>query len=71
MLRKLSNEIAECYRHANDCRRKADAAKIPTAKAELLEMERRWLFLGRSYEFTERLTDFRSHAKTWTPPKRD
>ena len=41
MLRKLSNEIAECYRHADDCRRKADEAKIPTAKAELLEMERR------------------------------
>jgi hypothetical protein len=71
MLRKLSNEIAECYRHANDCRRKADEAKIPTAKAELLEMERRWLFLAQSYEFTERLTDFSGHAKTWTPPKRD
>jgi hypothetical protein len=40
MLRKLSEEIAECYRQAEDCRRKAEEAKIPTAKKEFLEMER-------------------------------
>ena len=26
-------------------------------------MERRWLFLARSYEFTERLTDFSGETK--------
>jgi len=26
-------------------------------------MERRWLFLARSYEFTERLTDFAAETK--------
>ena len=63
MLRKLSNEISVCYRHAEDCRRKADETNVPTAKEEFLNMERRWLFLARSYEFTERLTDFNDYKK--------
>jgi hypothetical protein len=29
----------------------------------LLNLEQRWLFLARSYEFTERLTDFSDEAK--------
>jgi hypothetical protein len=32
MLRRLSNEIAECYRRAEECRHKADEATISTAK---------------------------------------
>jgi hypothetical protein len=64
MLRKLSNEIAECYQHAERCRRKAHEATIETARQEYLEMERRWLFLARSYEFTERLTEFSQYAKS-------
>jgi len=27
-------------------------------------MERRWLFLARSYEFTERLADFTDYSET-------
>jgi hypothetical protein len=69
MLRKLSNEISECHRHAKDCRRKANEATVPTAKQEFLNMERRWLFLARSYEFTERLTDFNDYAKKQSPRK--
>jgi hypothetical protein len=30
----------------------------PEAKADFLNMERRWLLLARSYEFGERLDDF-------------
>jgi hypothetical protein len=67
MLHKLSNEISEYYRHAEDCRRKSDETKVPTAKQELLDMGRRWLFLARSYELTERLTDFADYAKTQMP----
>jgi hypothetical protein len=69
MLRKLSQEIADCYRYAADCRRKADAASVPTEKQEFLDMERRWVFLARSYEFTERLTEFTrySESRTLTP----
>jgi hypothetical protein len=48
---------------AEDCRCKANETRIETAKQQLLDMERRWLFLAHSYEFTERLTDFNSYAK--------
>ncbi len=63
MLQQLSAEIAECYRHAEDCRRKAEETRVSTAKEELLEMEQRWLFLARNYELTERLTDFKDYIK--------
>jgi hypothetical protein len=58
MLRKVSEEIRNCYRRAEECARKAAAQTEPTLKADFVAMERRWLRLARSYEFTERLTDF-------------
>jgi PAS domain S-box-containing protein len=33
--------------------------------ADLLEMEKRWLALAESYEFTERLTDFTGASSKW------
>jgi hypothetical protein len=32
-------------------------------KEDFLDMERRWLFLARSYEFTERVTGFSAETK--------
>jgi hypothetical protein len=63
MLRNLSEEIRECYRRAEDCARQAAAQTSPNLKQDFLDMERRWMSLARSYEFTERLTDFSSEAK--------
>jgi hypothetical protein len=63
MLRNLSEEIRECYRHAEDCARQAAAQTCPNLKQNFLDMERRWMSLARSYEFTEQLTDFSSEAK--------
>jgi hypothetical protein len=57
VLNNLSEEIRECYQHAEDCARKAAAQSCPKTKQEFLELEQRWLYLARSYEFTERLTD--------------
>ena len=57
MLKNLSVEIRECLQHAEDCVRKAAAQTDPKLKENFLDMERRWLFLARSYEFTERLTN--------------
>jgi len=63
MLLKLSVEIRECYRHAEEARQRAEAtAHLPT-KAEYQEMERRWLSLARSYEFSERLASFTNEVK--------
>jgi hypothetical protein len=57
VLNNLSEEIRECYQHAEDCARKAAAQSCPKTKQDFLELEQRWLYLARSYEFTERLTD--------------
>ena len=66
MLNNQSEHIRECLEHAEDCARKAAAQTDPRLKEDFLDMERRWLFLARSYEFTENLVDF-SHE---TEPKR-
>jgi hypothetical protein len=63
MLKNLSEEIRECHRHAEDCARQAAAQTDPKLKGDFLLLEQRWLFLARSYEFTERLTDFSDEAK--------
>jgi hypothetical protein len=63
MPKNLSEEIRECYRHAEDCARKAAAQADPKIKADFLDLEQRWLFLARSYDFTERLTDFSDETK--------
>ena len=63
MLKSLSEEIRECYRHAENCARKAAAQADPKIKDDFLQLEQRWLFLARSYELIERLTDFSDEAK--------
>ena len=63
MPKNVSEEIRECYRHAEDCARKAATQTDPKRKENFFELEQRWLFLARSWEFAERLTDFSDEAK--------
>jgi hypothetical protein len=63
VLNNLSERIRECLQHAEDCARKAAAQSDPNLKDDFLTVERRWLSLARSYEFTERLDDFSDEAK--------
>ena len=63
MPNNLSEQIRECLEHAEECARKAAAQTDPKIKADFLDLERRWLLLARSYEFTERLTDFSSETR--------
>jgi len=58
VLNNLSEQIRECLQHAEDCARKAAAQTDLKIRQDFLDLEGRWLFLARSYEFTERLTDF-------------
>jgi hypothetical protein len=45
------NLVEECYRRAAETRRMADANGItPAEKADLLEVERRWLSLAEAYQ---------------------
>ncbi len=64
MLSNLSEQIRECLQHAEDCARQAAAQTCPQLKEDFLNMERRWLFLARSYEFTERLANFSAENET-------
>jgi hypothetical protein len=63
VLNNLSEQVGECYRHAEDCARKAAAQTDPELKEDFLTLERRWMFLARSYEFTERLTYFSKETR--------
>jgi PleD family two-component response regulator len=58
VLQNLSDEVRLCYERAAEAKERADMMRDPEAKADFLNMERRWLLLARSYEFGERLDDF-------------
>jgi hypothetical protein len=51
MLQNLSNEVRECLRRAEECKRLAKTGLTPSAIKDYLDMEHRWLNLARSYEF--------------------
>ena len=63
MLNNLSEQIRECLQHAEDCGQQAAAQSDPKLKQDFLDTERRWLFLARSYEFTDALTNFSDETK--------
>jgi hypothetical protein len=63
VLNNLSGNIRECLQHADDCARKAAAQNDPKVKEDFLNLEQRWLSLARSYEFTERISDFSNETK--------
>jgi hypothetical protein len=58
MLQNLSEEIRECYRYAEECKRRAESAHDAATSADFFAMESRWLGLAHSYEFAERLSTF-------------
>jgi hypothetical protein len=58
VLSKLSAEITECHRHAEDCAREAAAQRDPKLREDFLTLERRWLKLAASYELAERIETF-------------
>jgi PAS domain S-box-containing protein len=65
MPRKHNEQVQTCFDRALDAKRKAEGTADPVLKADLLEMEKRWLALAQSYEFTERLTDFTGASSEW------
>jgi PAS domain S-box-containing protein len=56
MLQNLSEQIRLCYERAAKARQRAKETTDPGAKADFLNIERRWLLLARSYQWS--LTDF-------------
>jgi hypothetical protein len=55
MFVNLSEQAGECRLHAEHCADKAQLQSNPRLRNDFLEMQRRWLSLARSYEFTEQL----------------
>jgi hypothetical protein len=65
MLNAVSNEIRACYEHADFCARKAAAEANSQIRQDYLDLEQRGLSLARSYELSERLSDFSAvHRKS-------
>ena len=58
MLLKLSEQIAECYHHAEECAQRAKGERDPDLRDDWSAMERRWISLARSYELSERIERF-------------
>jgi hypothetical protein len=63
MLSNQSEQLRHCYERAENCARKAAGHRDPEIKQDYLDLERRWLLLARSYELSERLTDFSKEAR--------
>jgi hypothetical protein len=55
MFVNLSEQAGECRLHAELWADKAQLQSDSQLREDFLEMQRRWLGLARSYEFTERL----------------
>ena len=55
MVVNLSREVRECRLYAEHCADRARLQSDPQLRRDFLEMQRRWLSLARSYEFSERL----------------
>lgn len=58
MLKPSSPEARLCYEHAFEARRRALQASTTRERDDFLAIERSWLKLAQSYEFTERLDRF-------------
>jgi hypothetical protein len=58
MLQNLSQDVRECYRRAEDCAEKARGAPTEELREDFLRLEKSWLTLAHSYEFTDRLSAF-------------
>lgn len=67
MLRFLPQNVRDCHARAAECREKAEAIADTMLKAHFLEMEERWLYLARSYEFVDSLQHFMLHIRKGPP----
>ena len=55
MLSGLSEEVANCYQRAAECRQPAELATNEKDRAFYLEREEGWIRLASSYELSERV----------------
>jgi hypothetical protein len=58
MLQKLSDHISACLQRAEECKEAAVSETDERMKSQLLDMERQWRHVAKSYEFIESLERF-------------
>ena len=63
MLEYPSEKVRNCLRHAEQCGHRAKIEPDPNLARDYLDMERRWLSLARSYQFSESFDVFCKHNK--------
>jgi hypothetical protein len=56
MLQRTAKLVADCYQRAAESAQGARNAQNASDREFYLDMERRWMFLANSYEFTNRVT---------------
>jgi hypothetical protein len=68
LLESLSEEVRQCYEHAEECAGQARASQDEKLRADYLRLAQGWLKLARSYELWQRLKLFTNEAAR---PKND
>src|SRR5262249_19484276 len=63
MLQNLSEKVRLCMQKAEECSRRARIERDPNLVRDYRDMERRWLKLARSYQFSEQLETFHKYNK--------
>ena len=63
MLQNVSEQVRTCLRHAEQCGYRAKIEPDPNLARDYLDIERRWLNLARSYQFSESLEVFSKHNR--------
>lgn len=58
MLQRLGDHISACLQRADQCKEAAALETDERVKTQLLEMERQWRHVAKSYEFIESLERF-------------
>jgi 5'-deoxynucleotidase YfbR-like HD superfamily hydrolase len=62
LLKRLSEEIRQCYEHAEECACQSRVVQDEKLRADYLRLEQRWSELARRYELQERLILFGDEA---------
>jgi hypothetical protein len=62
LLENLSEEVRQCYEHAEECAGQARATQDEKLRADYLRLAQGWLKLARSYELWQQLRLFTNEA---------
>jgi hypothetical protein len=69
MLQRLGDHISACLQRADECKEAATAETDERVKSQLVDMERQWRHVAKSYEFIESLERFLLDQQKHTLPK--